>query len=387
MRFGAFCPFPLPLGGDFTAAQHARLAADVSAMMRAGDFAIVTFTKSGSSFTVHSYTGQNGEGASNAPTLASAGTGACSLTWSAWTDPIDPEKRRKLKPNIVGGECFPHGASALFAQVDTASATQLDILIRDNSGAPTDGKATVVAHGSRAVALGVYGAAPDKEDSADEGETPYAWGFYQMLTSGLGDAYTKRKDSWIHVRKLALARALAGDQRLGDRLGYNRLPGTSDETLETWEDLLNVNGHPGSSRQERRIRVAAKYRLASGPTEANEDAAIAELLGSAFVRVWRQTGADLATPPTLTRWVGGTAGPASHDLGGGAWLSERRNLVVEVQVPAGMSADEFLYLMNVQLFRMLDDMLPSTATFNWADSVTDGFLLDISQLDYTGVVP
>jgi len=61
--------------------------------------------------------------------------------------------------------------------------------------------------------------------------------------------------------------------------------------------------------------------------------------------------------------------------------------VIEVVRPAGLTDADYLYLVNVQLFRLLDDMLPSTATFNWAEDVTTGFLLDVSHLDYTGIVP
>ena len=361
------------------------MAADTAALMRAGDFAIITFTKSGSSFTVTEYLGRNGEGTANAPALASTGTGACSLTWSAWTDPLDPDGVRKLSPNVSGGESYAVSASPLLVQVDRTSKTRLDILIRDNTGAPTDGTVTVIAWGGSVVSVGRYGGSLDKRDSSLEGDVPHAWGFYQQIESGLGDGFTRKRTGLVHARKLAAARAFAGVHRLAERLGNNQLPATSDERLESWEELQDVDSQAGASRHERRLRCAAKYKLALGPTQANEDAAIAELLGNAFVRTWRQEGSDLATPPTLTYWKGGTAGPASYDLGNGAWISERENLVVEVQVPPGMSETDFLYLVNVQLFRLLDSMLPSTATFNWATNVSTGFLLDISQLDWDGL--
>ena len=50
-----------------------------------------------------------------------------------------------------------------------------------------------------------------------------------------------------------------------------------------------------------------------------------------------------------------------------------------------MSNEDYLHLLNVELFELLDEMLPAWATANWAEDVSAGFLLDISQLDYTGM--
>jgi len=37
------------------------------------------------------------------------------------------------------------------------------------------------------------------------------------------------------------------------------------------------------------------------------------------------------------------------------------------------------------LFQLLDRMLPAKCTFNWTTG--DGFILDVSQLDFTGLTP
>jgi len=119
----------------------------------------------------------------------------------------------------------------------------------------------------------------------------------------------------------------------------------------------------------------------------NEDEAVATLLGAHYVKSWRQTGVDLDTPPLLTYWPGVNPGPASYDIGGGAWLSERAHLVIEVQTVQGESLGDFLELMNTQLFALLDSLLPAWATFNWATNMGTCFLLDISQLDFDGLCP
>lgn len=387
MRFGGFCPFPLPLGGDITAAEHARLAADIAALVRSGRFAIVTYTKSGATVTIDGYLGLNGEGSSLGPSVTVNGTGDVTLTFANWIDPLDPAEARTIAPDIVSARGSVHGSTAGYACAARVTRNSVRVVTRATGGAATDGKATVIVNGFATANVGFYGSAPDKRDSDVEGDVPHAFGHYNSITSALGSSLSARPATAVHCRKLAVARALAGDTRLAERQGNNQLPGTSDEKLEYWSALQGVDIRPGASRHDLRARCAAKYRLALGPTAANEDLAIAELLGDAYVRTWRQKGTDLATPPAITYWAGGTAGPASYDLGGGAWLSERRNLVVETKIPTGMTRPEFLYLMNVQLFRLLDDMLPSTATFNWATGITGGgFLLDISQLDYTGMV-
>ncbi len=64
-------------------------------------------------------------------------------------------------------------------------------------------------------------------------------------------------------------------------------------------------------------------------------------------------------------------------------MSERSHYWVEVQQPSAMSDVDFRRLINVDLFELLDLRLPSHMTFGVATS--SGFLLDISQLDFTGL--
>ena len=133
-----------------------------------------------------------------------------------------------------------------------------------------------------------------------------------------------------------------------------------------------------------RTQCVAQYQAAVGPTLANVTAAVTALLGSAFVAVHTTVGSDLETPPTITYWPGVNPGASSYSLGGGTWLSERAHLWVEVIRPSGMEFADFNKLMNVQLFELLDRMLPAWATFNWATSA--GFVVDVSQLDFDGVI-
>lgn len=232
-----------------------------------------------------------------------------------------------------------------------------------------------------------YGAAEDKEDSRTEGARPYAAIFYAEIQAMRGSAYRTERTGLVHAETLALARSEAARLRFTERIENGALPGTSHERLGYWVRVLGVDVLDTDTDHDVRLRCAAKYRLSQGPTRQAIEEACQSLLGRAFVRLWTQVGTDLATPPTQTYWPTANPGPASHDLGGGAWLSERAHLVVEVTQPADMTETEFLAMLNVHLYRLLDDTMPAWATFGWAINVAGGFLLDISKMDWTGITP
>lgn len=234
--------------------------------------------------------------------------------------------------------------------------------------------------------IGHYGGALDKRNSKRE-KTPYAWTWYQELKSMRGSGFRREQDGLYHAENVAIARVFAGISRAAEKLVANSVPLTADERLGYWVEVQAVPVDPDDTRQEIRVRCAAKYRAPAGPTEASTDGAVSQLLGTSWVKNWRQRGSDLATPPTQTFWPTANPGPSAYDLGGGAWLSERAHLVVEVQQLPSQTNAEFLRLMNVHLFGLLDRMLNSDATFNWAIDVDTGFALDVGQLDFTGFNP
>ncbi len=235
---------------------------------------------------------------------------------------------------------------------------------------------------SRLAAIGDYGGATDKRDSATEGTTPYAWGIYQELTAALGSAFSAATTGMVHALKCALARSQAAVARAAEKLTANARPGTADELLGHWVRLEGITVKESDEKWQVRQRAAAKFQATKGPTAANVDAAIETLLGDYYVRSWRLVGADLATPPTPTYWPGVNPGPAAYNLGGGTWSSISAHLIVEVTQPSTGSLAEFLDLMNVQLFQLLDRTLEAYATFDWGVDVSSGFLLDIDQLDF-----
>lgn len=258
------------------------------------------------------------------------------------------------------------------------------------------GDVTVTLEGlpswSRERRIGHYGGALDKENSTTEGRVPYAWVFYRELRAGRGSAYRTvyegTTQGLVHAENLAASRSEAARWRAADKLSNNALPLTSDERLGSWMEILAVETYPGDTMHDIRLRCAAKYQAATGCSERVVDEAVQGLLGAVYVRSWRFDGVDLATPPSPTYWPTINPGPATYSLGGGAWFSARSHFIVEVQQPAGMSLSTYQELLNVHLFALLDRLVPAWATFDWAMGLSGGgFFLDISDLDFYGMIP
>ncbi|HEX5076139.1 MAG TPA: hypothetical protein VFW03_23200 [Gemmatimonadaceae bacterium] len=387
---------PLRLGGTatngWTAAQHARVAADLVAVGRTTPIATFSFTKVGAAVTITDYRGRNGTGLAYAPTPSSIGNGHARFTWSL---PGWENESGDLQPVVITGARL----SAVFNGTDhispgiTWSGVVVDTYT-ESHGASGNGLVDVggtvriwgTVGDSARRAIGDYAGDPNKRDSTTEGTTPYADGILRDLQAQRGSAYSTKTGTLVDCENLALARFLAGvGPRNAEKYRANMFPGTSDERLPYWEKFLAVPFAADEPKWQRRQKLAAHYPVSEGPKIEVIRARCTALLGDVFVDVTTSAGADLANPPTLTFWPGINPGPADYDLGGGCWASERDHYFVQVQQPAGMTDGEFLQLVNVQLFRMLDDLLPATATFSWG--IGGGFFLDISRLDFTGMTP
>ena len=239
---------------------------------------------------------------------------------------------------------------------------------------------------SRKVRIGDYDGATDKQNVRTE-TVPYAWTWYQEFTGMLGSGFTNARTGLVHAKKLALARVNMAITRAAEKLRANSHPATADEELSTWVYVLKVRVGPEENRHEIRQRAGARFIATNGPTWTNIDTAFAALLGDSFVQVHRTTGADLDTPPAPTHWPGVNPGSVAYDLGGGTWLSSRAHFVIEVAKPSDLTDANFLNLVNIELFRLADELFPASATFNWAADIGTGFLLDISELDFVGLTP
>ncbi len=241
---------------------------------------------------------------------------------------------------------------------------------------------------SREGAIGDYGGSLNKTDSETEGTAPYAWFVYRELSALRGSAYAGHTalatQTLVHAEHLALARMLAWQCfRKPEQFRNDCLPGTSDQGLPYWVEVLKIPVRATDQPWQVRQRCAVHYRAITSAGIVAIQTALQELLGSAYVDASFSVGTDLATPPSLTYWPGVNAGPAEYSLGGGAWVSERSHLFVEVTWPSDMSQADFHQLVHVQAFRLLDRMLGGHCTFSVA--LGGGFILGVSQLDFTGL--
>jgi hypothetical protein len=137
---------PLRLGGSeedgWTAAQHARVCADLVALKRSAFLAVWTYTKSGTSAVISDYYGLNGAGSLYQPDSISAGLdGHTTFAWSArlFEDPYQVS----YPINVKGGRATGHGTASLRAEVVIA-ANGVTVWGFDSAGNPADGKFTVV---------------------------------------------------------------------------------------------------------------------------------------------------------------------------------------------------------------------------------------------------
>lgn len=414
---GGFCPMPLRLDAGGTSGwspeQHARLSADLCAAVATVPLLELRYTKSGATITVNAFKDQLRVGKWTSVSRVVNGTG--DVTWQFATRLEDEFGR--IEPILceqAKASCEGSGAAvatvevaqntvrvrtfAISGGVATAADKAVNLKVWSAAGSVIDSVTSMAAKGvrpegppaiARRPSISNYGGATDKVPAASELVETYAYQHFVELATGRGSLYTQELATQVGAENVAIARCFAALSRAAERLEANALPLTAHEALGGWIARLNVTAEPGDDTNAIRDACAARYRLALGPTRQNEDESIATLLGPALVQVWRQEGTDLATPPPITYWPTINPGPASHDLtGAGAWLSEREHLVVEVEQPPIMELTDFLRLLNVRLFDHLDSMLPSTATFDWClGPLSAGFLLDISALDFTGIIP
>ncbi|HTJ17840.1 MAG TPA: hypothetical protein VL494_13765 [Steroidobacteraceae bacterium] len=254
------------------------------------------------------------------------------------------------------------------------------------------GEATIVPSGkpswSREAAVGDYGGDPSKRASSTEGNAPYAWLCYRELQAMRGSAYSQRiGGTLVHCENLATARLMAWwGWRMPEKLQANSQPATADDALPYWVEVLKVPSRSSDQKWQIRQRCAAHQKAILSLNLTTIQTAVQALIGDVYVDSFFTFGDALSTPPVITFWPGVNPGPADFSLGGGAWISERSRFTVVTQIPPGMPLGEYRQLVDVQLFQLLHRMLPAYCTFGWTVG-SDGFFLDVSSLDLTGLTP
>lgn len=384
-NFGAFPSLPLRLTDDtWSAAQHARFCADLAAAQRTCPLAFISVSSQagggGSRVTLYEFGRDPGN---NVPVVSDLVTYGCAITW----EKTYVDASGVVRPwNITRVECSANSSGNHIAMGSVTNPTQVRVYTTNaQTGAEVDVPFTAVVYGYTDPAVEEYGGDLDKENCETE-RTPYAVQFYHQLQEARGSAYSKELSGLVHVENLALARHYAGAQRLTEKLGCEMNPGTADTRLGAWSDILNVSHRLNDSKSAMRARCVSKYQAIQGNQPPTVDSAISALLGDWYVQSWLNWGDTLSSPPALTYWPTANPGPPQWDLGGGCWMSERANWVVEVKQPTDAELGDFLALMNGDLFQLLDQMLPAHWTFSWCTNADDGFILDSDRLDEAGMV-
>ena len=381
--FGALAPLPLRLTGNgseigVSTAQYLRLVADLVAVRRTVPIANITFTQGGA---IHAYHGWNSCDTADAPTVASGGTGISTITFPAYFE--DPHGIAR-RISITGARATADGSTPYVILEEFTGNNVITVTTTTILGVATDIKMTLRIYGTVGddYQIDDYGGDPDKIDTEDE-TTPYAWSWYLEFEDMLGSAFTKNRTGLVHCQKLALARLYgAGIQRAIERFTNNCVPATSSDLLPTWAQCFGVQTGPSTPDWEVRRDCSVRMKLLTGCTPDAIDAAVGELFGDYLVAVHRNNTNDLDDPPENTFWPNGDPGDSSYSLCGYQWSSGRCHVWVEVSWPPGLSTTQFLQLMDVKYFRLMDMALPAHATFAWDLDSSTGFLIGISQLGF-----
>lgn len=215
------------------------------------------------------------------------------------------------------------------------------------------------------------------------GGTPRVRTLVDSLAAGMGDGFdTTQATTGAMVTTgtavgtypilMGQARALNAAWATNARVGLATDPARCPvEMLERWEAICRVPPASTDTLAERRGRVAAKMKAATGPINQNLSDACAALLGPIFVAV---EYTPLAS--ANAHWAG-----TSEPL---LWSSTVAHILVRVTQPTSMGTAAFLARLG-QLTAMLDQLLPVWCTATWglyAANGTRGFYLDEHNLDY-----
>lgn len=384
--FGAFAPLPLRLTAasateGWASVQHARLAADVVSAWRSSPLAVMTVEVGASSVSLVSYHGRNGSGSAYAPTLTyTSATQPCLAVWDRiYDDALEAPEPWVIRHADAELQWSGSGAVGCSQRQLPADINGVDLVV--SAGVTTPYRVTIEVYGDWGSRrdIGLYGGDLEKTDCATE-TIPYAAQWYREIRATRGSAYTKQPLTIVDFENVAIARMMAASfSRNSEKLVANSLPSGADEKLEYWAEVLAIPRKPDDPHWLVRQRAATHYRAAIGPTLENVTSALEALLGDAFVQIHVYEGTDLDNPPSPTLWVGGVLSGSDLSIGGLTWLSRRAHLRIEVQQPPGVSLPEFLQLMNVQMFQLLDRMLPAWVTWNYSQG-SDGFVVGVDLI-------
>lgn len=390
--FGAFAPLPIRLTNvsateGWTDKQESRHAADLVASWRTAPLATMTVQVGASSVSLVSYFGRNGIGSTYAPTLTyTSATQPCKAVWApSYEDALENQEPWTVRHGFADIQWSGSGAVGCSLRQVPGAINGVDIVASAGITTPYFITITIFGEWGTARNIGDYGGDLNKQCNETESMAPYAAQWYREIRSARGSAYSKNAYTLVDFENLAIARMMAACfSRNAEKLSANATPARADERLDYWATVLGIASTPSDPRWLVRQRCATHYQAATAPTVDVVTTALQNLLGDAFVALHTFEGSDLDNPPYPTYWQTGLHGPSSLSIGGDPWMSRRSHLRIEVDQPPGMTLAEFLQLMNVQMFQLLDRLLPAWVTWNWSRG-SDGFRVGVDRIGVDGL--
>jgi len=182
------------------------------------------------------------------------------------------------------------------------------------------------------------------------------------MLDALAPGWDVTTDTLVYAEAYADAVAITAIWRINGRLRNSLKPLKMLDTLTTWEEACNLRPTPTDTVQDRRRRVAAKFRGLVGNAISDIYDACAELLDAQFLGLVSVSAAN-----QITYWPGMNPGPPGYE-----WSSNRAIIGVRMS-KSGLSDTAFLSLRN-RCFQMLDALVPAWMTFQIG--VGTGFIVN-----------
>ena len=340
-----------------------------------------------SSVTLVSYHGRNGIGSDYAPTLTyTSSTQPCKAVWEpTYENALGVQETWAVRHVDADVQWSGSGAVGCSVRQAPQLINGADIVV--SAGITTPYRLVIEVFGEWGDNrnIGDYGGDLEKRNNATEAVIPYAAQWWREMHAARGSAYTTKPFTLVDFENLGIARMMSACfSRNAEKLAANAVPAHADERLGYWVNVLGVPHSINDPQWVLRERCAAHYEAAVAPTVSQVESALRRLLGATFVAVHAFEGTDLDNPPDPTYWPDGQHGPTSYSIGGPTWMTRRCHLRIEVEQQSGTSIAEFLQLMNVQMFQLLDRMLPAWVTWNWSQG-SDGFRVGVDRIGIDAV--
>jgi len=193
---------------------------------------------------------------------------------------------------------------------------------------------------------------------------------HNAMLRALDKGFDVSENSAVYAEAYAHALALAWIWRLNGRLRNQLVPSKMLETLTTWEAACRLRPTPTDSVQDRRRRVAAKFRGIIANTVSDIYDVMAALLGSHFLGVLGPTVAD-----EVTYWPGVNPGPPGFE-----WTSNRALIAVRTQ---RLGLDDIAFdALLARAAEMLDAMIPAWMGYQIGTD-EGGWVVEIGIVDVT----